>query len=115
MQKQHMPKCKESVKAKRKFDVEHSSGNVFKDIGFDDDEADSLLVRAQLMSALRDLIESSQMSQRQIAKIIGVQQPRIAEIMSMKTQLFSSDLLMRLLSRLGKNVSVIIKNKRKAA
>jgi predicted XRE-type DNA-binding protein len=110
-----MPKCKGSAKGKKKFDVERSSGNVFKDIGFDDDEAESLLVRAQLISALRDLIASSGLSQRQIAKEIGVQQPRIAEIMSMKTQLFSSDLLMRLLSRLGKTVSVIIKDKNKVA
>jgi predicted XRE-type DNA-binding protein len=105
-----MSKCKESAKGKKKFDMEHSSGNVFKDIGFDDDEANSLLIRAQLMSALRDLISSSGLSQRQTAKVIGVQQPRIAEIMNMKTQLFSTDLLMKLLSRLGKRVSVIIED-----
>ncbi len=29
-----MPKCKDSAKRKRKFDVEHSSGNIFGDIGF---------------------------------------------------------------------------------
>lgn len=110
-----MPKRKGFTKSKQKFDVEHSSGNVFKDIGFDDDEAASLLVRAQLMSALRDIIDASGLSQRQIAKMLGVQQPRIAEIMSMKTQLFSSDLLMKLLSRMGKTVSVVIRNRRRAA
>jgi predicted XRE-type DNA-binding protein len=110
-----MLKCKESAKGKKEFDVEHSSGNVFKDIGFDDDEAESLLVRGQLISALRDLIVSSGLSQRQIAKAIGVKQPRIAEIMSMKTQLFSSDLLMKLLSRFGKTVSVVIKDRHRVA
>jgi hypothetical protein len=35
--------------------------------------------------------------------------------MGMKTQLFSSDLLMKLLSRMGKTVSVTIKNKRQVA
>jgi predicted XRE-type DNA-binding protein len=115
MPSQRMPKYKESAKNKRKFDIEYSSGNVFKDIGFDDDEAASLLVRAQLISALRDLIASSGLSQRQIAKAIGVQQPRIAEIMSMKTQLFSSDLLMKLLSRLGKRVTVVIEDSHRVA
>jgi len=110
-----MPKWKDTAKDKKKFDVEHSSGNVFKDIGFDNDEAESLLVRAQLISALKDVIESSGLSQRQMAKVMGVQQPRIAEIMSMKTHLFSSDLLMRLLSRLGKKVSVIIEDKHRVA
>jgi predicted XRE-type DNA-binding protein len=115
MPKKHMPKCKESVKGKKKFNVEHSSGNVFKDIGFSDDESDSLLVRAQMMSALRDLIEASGTSQRQLAKVIGVQQPRIAEIMSMKTHLFSADLLMKLLSRMGKKVLVAIEDRDKVA
>jgi predicted XRE-type DNA-binding protein len=102
-------------KAEPKFEVEQSSGNVFKDIGFDDEEAESLLVRAQLISALKDLIEGSGLSQRQMAKVLGVQQPRIAEIVGMKTQLFSSDLLMRLLSRFGKKVSVVIEDKNRVA
>ena len=105
-----MRKSRESGKVKKKFDVEHSSGNVFKDIGFDDEEAASLFVRAQLMSALYDLIESTNLSQRQIAKFMGVQQTRIAEIMSLKIQLFSIDLLVKLLSRLGKKVSVVIED-----
>lgn len=105
-----MRKSRGPVKGKKKFDIERGSGNVFKDIGFPDDEAESLLVRAQLMSAIHDHIKSRGLSQRQMAKVMGVQQPRIAEIMSMKFQLFSSDLLVKLLSRLGKKVSVVIED-----
>jgi predicted XRE-type DNA-binding protein len=100
-----MARSRESEKAKKKFDVEHSSGNVFKDVGFDDDEAASLLARAELMSKLRHLIEASGLSQREAAKMLGVKQPRIAEIMGMKTQCFSADLLLRYLARLGTKVS----------
>jgi len=100
-----MSRSRESVKGKRKFDMEHGSGNVFKDIGFDDDEAASLLARAQLMSKLRDLIEASGLSQREAAKMLGVKQPRIAEIMGMKTQCFSADLLLKYLARLGTKVT----------
>lgn len=100
-----MPKRNEATKRKQKIDIEHSSGNVFKDIGFDDDEAASLLARAELISKLRDLIEASGMSQRQIAKVLRVQQPRVAEIVGMKTQCFSVDLLLRYLARLGTRVS----------
>jgi predicted XRE-type DNA-binding protein len=74
-----------------------------------------MIVRAQLLSALRDTIEASGLSQREIAKSLGIKQPRITEFMGMKTQLFSSDLLMKLLSRMGKTVSVTIKNKRQVA
>ncbi len=100
-----MPKSRESIKRERQFDVELSSGNVFKDIGFDDDEAASLMARAELISRLRDLIESSGLSQRQIARELGVGQPRIAEIMGMKIQCFSVDLLLKYLSKLGTKVS----------
>lgn len=100
-----MPKRNEVTSRKQKFDIESSSGNVFKDIGFDDDEAASLLARAELISKLRDLIEASGMSQRQIATVLRVRQPRIAEIMGMKTQCFSVDLLLRYLARLGTRVS----------
>lgn len=110
MRGQRMRKSKELGKVKKKFDVGHSSGNVFKDIGFPDEEAESLFVRAQLMNALYDLIRSSGLSQRQIAKVLGVQQPRIAEIMNLKIQLFSSDLLVKLLCRFGKKVSVVIED-----
>ncbi|MBX9879948.1 MAG: XRE family transcriptional regulator [Candidatus Obscuribacterales bacterium] len=100
-----MQKRNEATRRKRKYDMEESSGNVFKDIGFDDDEAASLLARAELISKLRDLIEASGMSQRQIASVLRVRQPRVAEIMGMKTQCFSVDLLLRYLARLGTKVS----------
>jgi predicted XRE-type DNA-binding protein len=109
-----MPKCKKPAKKKSRPKVEHSSGNVFKDIGFSDEEAESLLIRAQLLSELEDLIKSSGMSQRQLAKVLKVQQPRIAEIVGGRLELFSADLLMRLLNRFGKKVRISIHDGRAA-
>ena len=94
--------------------VTRGSGNVFKDIGFSDEEAESLLIRAQLLSELEDLIKSSGMSQRQLAKVLKVQQPRISEIVKGRLELFSADLLMRLLNRFGKRVRISIHDKRAA-
>ena len=109
-----MPKCKDSGKPKPKFDVEHSSGNVFKDIGYSDAEAINLLARAQLMLKIRDIIAKNKWSQRETAKMLGVSQPRIAEIMSFNTKYFSVDLLLKYLARLGTKVSFKVK-KSKAA
>ena len=41
-----------------------STGNVFKDLGFSDDEAENLKVRADLMIELTQLIESRQHANR---------------------------------------------------
>jgi predicted XRE-type DNA-binding protein len=100
-----MPTYKESDKKKRKVDVEHGSDNVFKDIGYSDGEAANLMARAVLMLKLRDVIDEKGWSQRETAKILGVGQPRVAEIMSFNTKYFSVDLLLKYLARLGTKVS----------
>lgn len=100
-----MPKCKKYERAEQEFDVEHGSGNVFKDIGYSDVEAANLVARAELMLKIRDIIQENRWSQREAAKILGVGQPRIAEIISFNTKYFSIDLLLKYLSRLGQQVS----------
>jgi predicted XRE-type DNA-binding protein len=100
-----MPRCKKSDKTEPKLEVEHGSGNVFKDIGFSDAEAASLQARAELMLKLRDVISEHGWSQRKAAKVLGVSQPRIAEIMSFNTKYFSVDLLLKYLAKLGIRVS----------
>lgn len=106
-----MQKCKDSDKQNDDFQLEPSSGNVFKDIGFSDDEAINLSVRTQLTSTLKDLIEQSGMSQRQVAQLLGVKQPRIAELLGMKIQYFSIDTLIKYLNRLGRRVSFTVELK----
>ena len=100
-----MPKCKKSAMDESKFDVEHGSGNVFKDIGYSDADAANLLARAELMLKVRDIIQENGWSQREAAKILGVGQPRVAEIMSFNTKYFSVDLLLKYLAKLGTKVS----------
>jgi predicted XRE-type DNA-binding protein len=100
-----MQKYRKSAAKKHQIDVEHSSGNVFKDIGYSDAEAANLLARAALMLRIRDIIKKNGWSQRQAAKVLGVGQPRVAEIMSFNTRYFSVDLLLRYLARLGTQVS----------
>ena len=93
------------------FDVEHGSGNVFKDIGYSDSEAANLMARAELMLKLRDIIQENGWTQREAARILGVGQPRVAEIMSFNTKYFSVDLLLKYLSKLGMQVEFSFKNK----
>jgi predicted XRE-type DNA-binding protein len=81
-----------------------SSGNVFRDIGFSEEEAANLEARSRLMIVLEKEIRKLKLTQAQVAKMLGVRPPRISELMNGKIDKFSLDLLVLYLSRLGKTV-----------
>ena len=90
---------------------EVGSGNIFVDLGFPEEQAVNMLARANLMGTIRQIIRDNGWTQEQAAKVLKVKQPRVAEIMSMKTQHYSVDLLMKMLNRLGKRVSLTVESK----
>src|SRR5476651_13041 len=49
-----------------------SSGNVFEDVGFPPEEARNLLLRADLMISIEQLIERRKLTQAKAAKLFGV-------------------------------------------
>jgi predicted XRE-type DNA-binding protein len=55
-----------------------STGNVFSDLGFGEDEAENLKIRADLMIELTRLIEARGLTQVAAAELLGVTQPRSA-------------------------------------
>ncbi len=85
-----------------------SSGNVFVDLGFEQQEAENLLVRARLMAAIKAYIESEGITQREAAERFNVAQPRISEIYRGKIELFSADKLINMLARVGRHVEISI-------
>ena len=88
-----------------------SSGNVFADLGFPPDKAESLKVRSQLMIAIVKYMQREGLNQGQAAKRMGVKQPRISEIKRGKVDLFTIDQLVTMLARVGVEVSVKVKQK----
>ena len=52
--------------------ITESTGNVFADLGFEPGEAAILHMRAKLMSDLREVIDSSAMTQTQAAEKLGI-------------------------------------------
>lgn len=87
-----------------------SSGNVFADIGFGGDEADNLMLRAQLMSRIREA--ARELTQREAAVLYGVSQPRLNDLLRGKIDKFSLDALVNMLGRAGMRVELRV---RKAA
>jgi len=92
-----------------KLKITPSSGNVFRDLGFRHDEAEHLLVRADLMIQVQKLIASRRLKQRAAAKILGVTQPRVSDLLRGRIDLFSTDALIDMLARLGAQVRLTVK------
>ena len=92
-----------------------SSGNVFADLGFDEDEAEHLRLRSTLMIEVRKLIEDRPLTQAEAAKLFGVTQPRISNLVRGRIDLFSIDTLVGMLARAGIHVDVVLSSARKGA
>ncbi len=93
-----------------KIKATRGSANVFADIGFGPEEAENLLLRAELMSRICDLARG--VSQRQAARKFGVSQPRLNDLMRGKIDKFSLDALVNMLAHAGMRVELRV---RKAA
>jgi len=83
------------------------SGNVFADVGFAPQEAENLLLRAQLMSRIRDAARAT--TQREAAKQFGVSQPRLNDLLRGKISKFSLDALVNMLAHAGMRVELKVK------
>ncbi len=95
--------------------VRRSSGNVFRDLGFRDPEAENLRIRSDLMARLRKLIEDEGLTQARAARLLGVSQPRVSDLVRGRIDLFSIDTLVTLLARAGIRVTVKVHARTRAA
>jgi predicted XRE-type DNA-binding protein len=93
--------------------VRRSAGNVFRDLGFSAEDSESLRLRADLMVQIRRLIESRKLTQAAAAKMLGVTQPRISDLVRGKIDLFSIDTLIDMLARAGIRVRLTIHSRSK--
>lgn len=97
----------------REFRVTASTGNVFRDVGFRREEAEHLLVRADLMIQVQKLIGARQLKQREAARVLRVSQPRVSDLLRGRIDLFSTDALIDMLARLGARVRFTVRRGRR--
>jgi predicted XRE-type DNA-binding protein len=80
--------------------------NVFDALESDPAVAENLKIRSQLMSTLSLHIEKRNLTQREAAELFGVNQPRISDLVRGKIERFTIDMLVNMLARAGKHLSV---------
>ncbi|WP_027350573.1 helix-turn-helix domain-containing protein [Halotalea alkalilenta] len=94
--------------------------NLFLELGFPAEEAtrlqaasrqqinDTRRLKEQLMSALAEWITQHHLKQAEAAKIMRVSRPRVSDVVNKKTEKFTIDALVEMLSRVGKPVRLAI-------
>src|SRR5437016_14240064 len=84
------------------------SENVFIDCGFPPAEAENLRIRAKMMMALTRYIRERKITQARAAKVMGVSQPRISDLVRGKIGLFTIDTLVNMVTAAGLRVDIDI-------
>jgi predicted XRE-type DNA-binding protein len=84
------------------------SDNVFRDLGFPEDEARNLALRSELMIRIEEFVETSEMTQSRAAARLGLTQPRLNALLKGKIQQFSLDALVNAATRAGLHVELRI-------
>lgn len=85
-----------------------SSGNVFVDLGYSQDEAAILQMRADLMSDIRKFIKTKKLTQAAAAKILSISQSRVSDLTTGKWEKFSLEMLISLVIKIGMHVKLKI-------
>jgi predicted XRE-type DNA-binding protein len=87
--------------------IEDGTDNLFADLGFAD--PDTHLLKAQLVAKIAEVVKGRQMTQVAAAKTTGMGQPAISRILKGQFRDVSVERLMRMLTRLGCAVDIVVR------
>ena len=96
-----------AIQDKKFIELEESSGNVFKDLGFPN--AEDHLAKAELAYLINSLIKKQKLTQTAAAKLLGVDQPKISALSRGRVSGFSIDRLFRFILILNQDIEIRIK------
>ncbi len=85
------------------------SGNVFEDLGYPNPE--EALAKADLARQIYKSIKTRRLTQKRAAEIMGIDQPKVSDIIRGKLSRYSIDRLMRFLRLLGKDIEIRVKDR----
>ena len=84
--------------------------NVFKDIGVPN--AEEHFVKAQLVYKIETIMKKRRLKQSEAARLFGVKQPDVSNMLRGEFRQFSVERLMRFLVALDQNVAIVVTSRR---
>ena len=93
----------------KKIEAHRGSGNIFRDLGFSEAEAQELAVKSWLINAIRATIEKRALTQKQAAKLCGTDQPTLSKVLRGRMESVTIDRLALWLAALGRTVEIRVR------
>jgi predicted XRE-type DNA-binding protein len=84
-----------------------SAASVYTQLGYAD--ADEMLIKAQLVSKIAEIIERKGLNQTEAAALLGLSQPKLSRLLRGGFRGVSERRLMDCLTRLGRDVQIVVK------
>jgi len=88
--------------------IEKGSTNVYADLGIEN--ADEMLIKAQLATKIGEIIRRRKLTQTQAAELLGIPQPKLSNMLRGQFRGISETKMIECLTRLGRNVEIVVKN-----
>src|ERR1700681_827991 len=85
------------------------SGNVFENL--DRANADEALVKARLAEHIIAVIDRRRLTQEQVARVLGIEEPRVSQLLDGRLGEFSTDRLLCFLRAFDQDVQIVVKRK----
>jgi predicted XRE-type DNA-binding protein len=90
--------------------VHDSSGNVFADLAVEN--PDEYLAKSELAAEILRIVQRRRLTQAEAAKLLGIRQPKVSELLRGRLDGFSTDRLLRFITQLGYNVQIKVSKAR---
>jgi predicted XRE-type DNA-binding protein len=97
------------MKSRTDKSVSHQRGstNVYADLGYK--SADEMLVKAQLVSTIAEILTARGYTQTKAAALLGIPQPKLSKMLRGQFRGFSERKLMDCLTLLGRDVEIVVR------
>lgn len=95
------------------IEIEETTGSVYAALGMED--AEEMLVKAQLATKIGEIIKRRKWSQQQAADVLGIPQSKLSKMLRGQFRGISEAKMLDCLTRLGRDVQIVIGPARRAA
>jgi predicted XRE-type DNA-binding protein len=94
------------------YEMSTGTGSAYAALGYSN--ADEMLIKAQLVSKIAEIIKRKGLTQTQAAALLGLTQPKLSRILRGGFRGISERRLIDCLTRLGRDVQIVIKEPARA-
>jgi predicted XRE-type DNA-binding protein len=89
-------------------EIHQGKGNIYADLGYLD--AEEMLVKAQLVTKIAEIVRKKGLTQVETAKLLGLTQPKVSALFRGQFRGISERKLIECLTNLGRDVQIVVKD-----